>query len=200
MAFVYLAFLKDKTAFKIGRSKDPVERLISLSRFYDFDLSEVVLANCNSYDCSAKLESSMHFFCSGHRFRMEYQGGTEFFHFSVYRQVVSLLEESAKLQDYTVEKISVTENLSKRKPDADLIELELEKLAHSIKRRRIELNLNRRKMGTIVGVTRKTISRAEAGDPGLGIGTFLKMINVLGLEYELSDFRPDPNCRRKRAG
>ena len=59
-------------------------------------------------------------------------------------------------------------------------------LSDRLKRLRQEKGIGTVEMANRVGVSRSTLSAVEAGDPGTAIGTYLRVMSVLGVSGELA--------------
>jgi DNA-binding XRE family transcriptional regulator len=59
-------------------------------------------------------------------------------------------------------------------------------LGDRLKRLRKEERLGTVEMAKRVGISRTTLSAVEAGDPGPAIGTYLRVMSVLGISGELA--------------
>ncbi|WP_457388816.1 helix-turn-helix transcriptional regulator [Roseateles sp. P5_E1] len=59
-------------------------------------------------------------------------------------------------------------------------------LSDRLKRLRQEKGIGTVEMASRVGVSRSTLSAVEAGDPGTSIGTYLRVMSVLGVSGELA--------------
>lgn len=67
---------------------------------------------------------------------------------------------------------------------------------------RLKLARLRRKLSNTVvaqraGISRTTLYKAEAGDPGATLGTYLRVLTVLGLEGDLEALAADDKVGRK---
>lgn len=67
---------------------------------------------------------------------------------------------------------------------------------------RLRLARKRRRISTIlmaqrVGISRDTLNRLEKGDPTIGLGTYLRVLRVLGLETDLDRVAADDLLGRK---
>ena len=56
------------------------------------------------------------------------------------------------------------------------------KLAHEILEMRLKKGLSQIQLGELAGITQKTLSRIEGGDPNVGIGTYEKVLAVLNVD------------------
>lgn len=64
------------------------------------------------------------------------------------------------------------------------------KLATEIFKMRLKRNLTQSTLAELAGVTQKTISRIEAGDPGVKIGTYDKVfeaLNVNDYDFQINE-------------
>ncbi len=78
MAFVYIAPLRDQTAFKVGKAIAPSSRLSQLLRFYDFNTDEIIIIDCGTADHAYAFETLLHKACRNLRVALPYDGGSEF--------------------------------------------------------------------------------------------------------------------------
>lgn len=67
---------------------------------------------------------------------------------------------------------------------------------------RLKLARMRRKLSTTVvaqraGISRSSLYKAEAGDPGVTMGTYLRLLAVLGLETDINALAADDKVGRK---
>ena len=67
---------------------------------------------------------------------------------------------------------------------------------------RVKLARLRRKLSSAVvaqraGISRTTLYKVEAGDPGATLGTYLRVLAVLGLEGDISHLAADDKVGRK---
>lgn len=68
-----------------------------------------------------------------------------------------------------------------------------ERLRLARKRRRISSVL----MAQRVGISRDTLHRVEKGDPVVGLGTYLRVLRVLGLDADVDRIAADDSLGRK---
>lgn len=59
------------------------------------------------------------------------------------------------------------------------------KLAHEILNMRLKKGLSQVQLAELAGITQKTISRIEGGDPGVKIGTYEKVLQALQTDIHI---------------
>lgn len=62
---------------------------------------------------------------------------------------------------------------------------------------RLRRKLTTRTVATRAGMSRSTLYNAEAGDPAVGLGTYLRLLSVLGLEKDIALLAADDVVGRK---
>ena len=64
-------------------------------------------------------------------------------------------------------------------------------IGSKIKEYRKNKNLTQQELAQEVGITRQTLSKLEKGEiPKISLSTFIKILNALDLELEISEKRP----------
>jgi transcriptional regulator with XRE-family HTH domain len=67
---------------------------------------------------------------------------------------------------------------------------------------RLRLARRRRRLSTVlmaerVGISRDTLNRVEKGDPAVALGTYQRVLRVLGLDADLNEIAKDDELGRK---
>ena len=188
MDFVYIVALKNKEAFKIGRSREPQTRIAYLSRFYEFDLDNVCWASCHKEPRhGARLEGMLHFAFSDTRVIFEHDGGTEFFSYENYHEAKAMMKRLAELHGDSVTELSLAQMLRESYVDDNDVDLLLEGLMHKVKCRRLELDITQRQLAMITGLGRSTIKNLETQ----GITTlknFIKIMKALDMDHVFAEW------------
>jgi DNA-binding XRE family transcriptional regulator len=179
--FVYLAPLKDKSAFKIGKAQMPDRRLRTLAKFYEFDLTSCVVVNCCWTDAAAyRLEWFLHEVCDPYRTPLPKSGGTEVFGYEIFDAAVEAAQAIAKVAGYS------TRLYQEPAVDGEGVEEKelAERLAGKVKASRLSLNLSQSKLAEMSGVSRGTVCSIEGGG-NVSVGHFLKVCMTLGIDDRL---------------
>jgi DNA-binding XRE family transcriptional regulator len=188
MEFVYMVTLKNKEAFKIGRSRDPQARIAYLNKFYEFDLEQVYWTGCHKESgYGARLEKTLHFVFSENRVLFEHDGGSEFFRYSVYDRAREMMKELAELHGNSIEELSLAQQIRDSAVDDNEVDLLLEGLMHKSRCRRLELNMTQHQLSRITGLGRSTIKNLETK----GITTlrnFIKIMKALDMDHVFSEW------------
>ncbi len=192
MAFVYIAPLSDRSAFKVGKAIAPSSRLSQLLRYYDFNTSQILIVDCKTADKAFGLESILHKACEGMRVIMPQDGGTEFFSHRLFNDTVCIAQAVSRINDFqTIPFIGERE-----KNPIDETHLIVEAFSNKIRARRLELNLSQAEVANLAGVGLRTIQRIEIR----GQSTFHNMVAVLGvlnLEHLLSSLEINVPLRQR---
>ena len=197
MSFVYIAPLINKTAFKIGKSEDPINRIMSLTRFYDFDFKEISMINCENIARSYKIESLLHSVCESKRIIFEHDGGTDFFSYEIYDKLMSMINILIEINKFQTKRMPPIENIRNIQViKNDDIEDLLISLSNKIRYKRLEYNISQGQMGKITGVDIKTIRRMEKRCAGT-VPNFIRILRVLDLDGILSEFEVNMPQRQR---
>lgn len=192
MAYIYLLPLKDKTAFKIGKSDIPMRRLTELSHFYDVDTSGIVVVKCYSTPAAFRLESMLHGLLDDKHVVFDLDGGTEFFDFDSYGAIMELLEVICKIKRYHI--IPFVEDKTVTPPTPN--EVIIRQFSTLSKIRRLELNITQEELAKRATMSKRTVERFET----LGKASFsnvVKILSSLGLLDELLKIRPVGTLRKR---
>ncbi|MDR0910431.1 MAG: helix-turn-helix domain-containing protein [Spirochaetaceae bacterium] len=89
--------------------------------------------------------------------------------------------------------------MDKRKPSAPLLPAQrrtLVKLGENIRYARLRRDISMEQAAERAGVSRATLGKMEAGDSGVAIGSWLKLLYVLGLDSDLLKVAADDDFGR----
>ena len=197
MSFVYIAPLKNKTAFKVGKSNSPAERIMSLTRFYDFEFEDISVIDCKSQDGAYRLEGLLHSVCETQRVVFEYDGGTEFFAYGIYGKLLSVVTIVAEMNGYIVTKMPSVESIVILKDvKHDDIDCMLNAIANKVKNKRLGYNISQVQLATICGLSRRTIQNME-DDAIVTLPHFIRILKALDLDHVLSELEVDVPMRQR---
>jgi len=177
---VYIAPLKNKTAFKIGKSKEPNKRLNQLSRFYDFSEGETIIIQCDDEQQSYRIESCLHEAFEKHNVSMDFDGGTEFFNYTQFPEAVSMASILCKING--LPKIGFCQNQEIKK--AEKSEKLAIQIANRIKSKRIEKNLQQKELSKLAKISSSTLQRLEKNGQ-CNLDALTKIICALKMQDEL---------------
>jgi DNA-binding XRE family transcriptional regulator len=170
MSFVYIAPLTDRSAFKVGKAIAPSSRLSQLLRYYDFDTSQILIANCNTQDNAFALESILHKACEGKRLFMPYDGGTEFIDFNLFAEAICIARAVCRINGFQ----TIPFVRQRDENPVDETSLIVDAFANKIRARRLDLNLRQSDVAKLAGVAKRTVERIE----NHGQSTFHNMVSV----------------------
>ena len=191
MSYVYIAPLKDRSAFKIGKANAPSSRLSQLLHYYDFDTSEIVIFNCGTVGDAFSLEGILHNSCERRRVLFPFDGGTEFFAYEVFGDAIKIANTVRDINGYrTIPFIRVTED------PIDETSLIVMSFASKVRSRRLELNLTQAQLADRSKLGKRTIERTESE----GNTTFKNMVAILrelNLEYLFSGLEVEEPVRKR---
>lgn len=74
---------------------------------------------------------------------------------------------------------------------------QLETLGERVRLARLRRQYSSSMVASRAGITRSTLYRVEAGDPGVSIGTYASVLRVLGLQTDLDAVAKDDALGRK---
>jgi DNA-binding XRE family transcriptional regulator len=192
MSYVYIAPLKDGSAFKIGKSKVPSSRLSGLGRYYDFDVDGIIIINCNTDSEAFSTESVLHKSCSPERVLLPFDGGTEFFSCKVLDSAMIIVNAICDINGYKMTHFIPVGNVeSSTEP-----ELIANSFSCKIKARRLHLNISHRELANRAGLSKRTIERIENGETALFIN-IVRVVVELGLSDLFSDLHIDSGVRKR---
>ncbi len=192
MAFVYIAPLSDRTAFKVGKAIAPSSRLCQLLRYYEFDTSQILIVDCKTVDNAFTLEAILHKACEGRQIIMPHDGGTEFFSQKLFDEAVCIVRAICRINDFKTIPF-VREREANPIDETSLI---VEAFANKIRARRLELNLSQAMVAKLAAVGHRTIQRIEHK----GQSTFHNLVAVLAalnLEHLLSSLEINVPLRKR---
>ena len=195
MSLVYIAPLLNKTAFKVGKSEDPKDRLSQLSRFYEFDPTNILLVDCKCSKNAYNIESLFHSICNKQRVILENDGGTEFFSYDIYNKFISIVNNIVELHQYTISHLVLSQQdlLNINEIKTDDVSRFLNALSIKLKNKRLEYNISRIQLSKISGVNVPNIKRFETIGQ-ISLKNFIGLLKSLNLDYLLSEFeveKPD---------
>jgi len=73
----------------------------------------------------------------------------------------------------------------------------LQEVGGNIQLARLRRNLSTEQVSERAGIARSTLVKVEKGDQGVAIGTYLKVLFVLGLDYQLKQIGAEDSLGRK---
>jgi len=199
MACVYIAPLKNRQAFKVGKSEDPKTRLLGLMRFYDFDFANVQVVDCGkSRNGAYEMEHSLHCACSGKRVVFQYDGGTEFFSYSLYEQAVEVAKSMAVMRGFSFGRMDLPSEVPKNaRISLDELELVMCSLATKLKNKRLGYNMTQQQLADMTGVAVRTVRYMESGSRGVTLANFVKALQALDLDYIFRDLEVETPMRMR---
>ena len=194
MSYVYIAPLRDGSAFKVGKSSDPSNRLLDLSKYYEFDTEGILVINCNTDKESFNMESILHKSCSSMRVHFPFDGGTEFFEYELLDSAMGIAINVCEINNYSTMKFS---------PEADVqtgcdAEIIIESMSKKIRARRLLMNLTHKDLAEGSKVSTRTIARLEGG-LNVSFHSMVKVVVELGISDFFSSFKLEETSRM-RAG
>lgn len=193
MSYIYILPLKDKSAFKIGKSDSPMKCITRLLNFYDIDTNSVTIIDCRTTSQSYSFETLFHKVFEGSNVARDYEGGTEFFNYTVYRDAIDLCNLICRVKGYSAIPFRVDSSV---KPLTSS-QVSANRFSTLVKNKRLNLNLSQTDLAMAASVSKRTVERFEK----TGKATFenvLQMFSALGLGDDLFPKTPT-NPFRKRA-
>ncbi len=73
----------------------------------------------------------------------------------------------------------------------------LQEVGGNIQLARLRRNLSTEQVSERAGIARSTLVKVEKGDQGVAIGAYLKVLFVLGLDYQLKQIGAEDSLGRK---
>jgi len=197
MTFVYIAPLVNKRAFKIGKAINPQERILGLTRFYEFNFEDISLINCKEASRSYKVEYLLHSACESKRIIYEYDGGTEFFDYCIYEKAMEIVKDVALINEYTIDKMApIVDIKGLQDIKTDEIELLLNALCNKIKNKRLGYNMTQNQLAKVTGIGLRTIRNIE-NDGNTTLPNFIRVLKALDLDYILSDLEVETPMKER---
>lgn len=190
MSYIYIAPLKDQTAFKIGMSLCPHERLRGLARYYRFNLDEILIMNCDGHGGTVTIEKAMHSIMHPHKRLQPFQAGSEFYDYSAYRVALSLLDSIAEVGGFVI--CHMEADFIDDRPFSP-IDLSLSALGKRCASRRLNLNITQSELAKKAGVGLRTIQRLESGMCST-TESLIKVMKSLEMSY---DIKPTESLRTR---
>ena len=189
---VYIAPLRDGSAFKVGKSDKPMRRLTQLSYLHDFNLDKIVVLQCPTVEQTFRTESLLHYVLEEQQSFQTGDGGTEFFSMDGYDtavQVCVAIVRSKKSHRFL--KFVVDTSVEVPIP-SDVIRF---KVAEKIRDRRLGMNLTLSALAKAAGVSQRTVERLEHNGQ-INLDNLSKIVSVMGLDLLSADVNKSD---RKRA-
>lgn len=188
--FVYLAPLKDKEVFKIGKSGNPQKRIADLSTFYLFNNEKILLVNCGSEKEASTLEHALHKICRGHNVRLENIDGVEFFSNVIYEKALDVVKAICDMNLFHIQPLDrdSVEELNKCCNYSDLGRI-INSLGMQVKRLRIRKNLTQNELADKADVALNVIKKLECGK-GVTMVSMIRVLVVLGKTQWLDSIAP----------
>lgn len=191
MSYVYIAPLKDKSAFKVGTTATPDERIRQLSRYYKFNIKEVSIMNYDGYITKSNVESLLLSVLSDHRVPKPFEGGSEFFNYQQYQNALDLLDSISAILGTVVCSLIVDFDID---PMESPISLSLSAMGKRCAARRLNMNITQLELAKASGVGLRTVQRLENGESS-NTKNLMKIMSKLRMTCEIE---PAP-ARRERA-
>ena len=188
----YILPLKDKTAFKIGKSDSPSKRISTLLNFYNIDIDGVTIVKCKTVNEAFEMESVFKKILREHQKVLPYDGGTEFFDYTSYAAAIELCKTICKIKSYSIIPVKIDIEDKKLLP----YEIESNRFSNMVKRKRIEMDVSQSDLSRISRVSKRTIERFETR----GQSTFkntIKIFCALGIK-NFNEPLDDNLIKRKR--
>jgi hypothetical protein len=196
MSCVYVAPLCSKTAFKVGKADDAINRLRELHRYYDFDFGNSTIIQCGLPEHAFQLESILHATCEGQRVLFDYPGGTEFFKFEIYEDALIVVNVIAKLKGYSIEKIP--EPIAINQPEPNEVSDTMVSLGLQLKNKRLHYNITQRQLANVCKVSLRLIQNMEKGS-NVTLANFISVTKALDLDSMFTELDvPVPLRERSR--
>lgn len=197
MSQVYIAPLKDKTAFKIGRSNNPIDRILTLSYYYDFDYSDIMLIDCKTTSESFILENILHTICDNEREILNFDGGTEFFKYIIYDKTVEVCKNIVLLKNFTISSFPIIEDIKMNNiVKIDDVEKIIQSLCNKIHKKRLSCNITRPKLAQISNTTSYTIKNLENGR-NISIKNLIRLMKALNMDYIFNELLIEDTIRQR---
>mgnify|MGYP002623615602 CR=1 FL=1 len=171
MAFIYIAPLPNCTASKGGKAVAPSSRISQLLCFYEFRLEKIVIVACGTEENAFSLESILHKACGDQRVIQPFEGGTEFFAYPLFEEVMNIVGAVCRMRNYK----QVPFVRAPVENPIDETELIVRSFAAKVCARRLEMNLRQVDVARIAVVGKRTIERIESK----GQATFHNLVSVL---------------------
>ena len=190
---VYIAPLKDKSAFKIGKSKKPLDRLKQLSRFYDFDIDKIIIIDCQTEKFSFEIESILHKILDRFNLILEFDGGTEFFDYEKYNECLDSIKILCKLHSLSTSNAYIPKEEIVKASSAECVAM---RISNRIKNKRISLNLRQIDLAKSAGLGLRTVQRLESYG-NCDLTNLIKISSVLGIENEIFSIKTENNPRKR---
>jgi len=195
-SYVYLFPLKNRSAFKIGKSNNPKKRFSTLLKFYDLDYHNTILFKCQSENDAYIIENILHKSFKNNKYIFEYEGGTKFFNYNILPDVKSMIKLLSN--NYTIKLESLpkpSELLDDFIPTNNIM---LIKLGNAIKRKRILLHITQSQLSNITNTTRQTIAKLENGKGNASINTVLTIMDALSMTDFINELYNDNSELNRR--
>ena len=180
MSYVYVAPLKDGSAFKIGKAKNAMDRLTELSFYYRFDTAHILVIDCQNESEAFLLEAALHKIFDQDVVSFSKPGGTEFFATNSMPSVIKLCEAICEVRHY--KRVPFLPNINLKPPgDAEVIQMTC---SESLKAMRLNANISQAELATKANVSKRTVERFETGSD-VGMLNFIKIANALGVAQSI---------------
>lgn len=200
MDILYIIPTSNHKIFKIGISQNIATRIFDLSQFYEFDLSEAILVQCENRQQASELEASLIYLCSPCRMILSRKGGRDFFDYNIFNElkaIVDFIIKYHKLQYFNI----VPQDI-KIKKILNNDDLFLHELGNKIRSKRIEMRLSQVEFAKLCNVNENIIKRLELGR-NFGVKNMLNILNALNLSLpalEYTAIHTEGYAPRKRRG
>lgn len=154
-SYVYLFVMNDQSAFKIGKSDNPLRRFNTLKTQYNFNESFNII-ECDNSKKAFELEHLLQNTFT--KFNCVIDDSREFFEYNIYSSVCDLI---SNFTNHSLQYIDI----NNRKDPLNDIELNKENLilfSELIKTRRKELGYNQQDFAKEIGCARSTLQKIES--------------------------------------
>jgi DNA-binding XRE family transcriptional regulator len=192
MSFVYIAPLADCSAFKVGKAVAPSSRISQLLCFYEFTLEKIVIVACGTEEDSFNLESILHKACGDQRVIQPFDGGTEFFAYPLFEEVLNIVGAVCRMRNYK----QVPFVRAPAENPIDETALIVRSFAVKVRARRLEMNMRQVDVARIAMVSKRTVERIESTGQAT-IHNLVAVLRALNLEHLLAGLEMGETLRKR---
>lgn len=193
MSHIYILPLKDKSSFKVGKSDSPMKRITRLLNFYDININSITIIDCHTTSQSYVFETLIHKMFEHHRIVYEYEGGTEFFNYGVYGDILELCNLICRIKGYSTIPFKIDSSVK----ILSSVQISTNRFSILVKNKRLELNISQTDLAKTSSVSKRTIERFEKTGQA-SFKNVLQIFAALGIDDNLFT-KISTNPIRKRA-
>lgn len=181
-SYIYIAPLEDRTALKIGKTNNPVERINTLTKYYDFSLVDIQVIDCMTEKQAFQTESLLHHLFKDSNLFLEGDGGTEFFDYNIKDDLFYIIDILVRRDGFSfVHGFEYTKEDYLPRPVA----ITSSNISEAIEDKRLALGFKQTDLAKACGISVPTLKKITSGNLSVSFELVLKVLHQLGIDISI---------------